>query len=83
MFEKLSEIETFAKFVVKVKYLKRTNKSLSFSSKTCYENQVQKGGEAILNSAAEKNNANMVRQSMNNGNDATKNSGMNENLKRY
>ncbi|ESW23044.1 hypothetical protein PHAVU_004G014300 [Phaseolus vulgaris] len=48
-----------------------------FICSNAYTNQIQKGGEAILNSAAEKNNANM-----NNRNDATKNSGMNENLKR-
>ncbi|XP_027923198.1 senescence/dehydration-associated protein At4g35985, chloroplastic-like isoform X2 [Vigna unguiculata] len=53
-----------------------------FMCSNAYTNQVQKIGEAILNSAAEKNNANMVRQSMNKRNDATKNSGMNENLKR-
>ncbi|XP_047150022.1 senescence/dehydration-associated protein At4g35985, chloroplastic-like [Vigna umbellata] len=53
-----------------------------FMCSNAYTNQVQKMGEAILNSAAEKNNANLVRQSMNNRNDATKNSGMNENLKR-
>ncbi|BAU02929.1 hypothetical protein LR48_Vigan10g008200 [Vigna angularis] len=53
-----------------------------FMCSNAYTNQVQKGGEAILSSAAEKNSANKVRQSMNNKNDATKNSGMNENLKR-
>ncbi|CAJ1951663.1 unnamed protein product [Sphenostylis stenocarpa] len=53
-----------------------------FKCSNAYTNQVQKGGEAILNSAAERNNGNMVRESLNNRNDATENSGMKENLKR-
>ncbi|XP_020221350.1 senescence/dehydration-associated protein At4g35985, chloroplastic [Cajanus cajan] len=54
-----------------------------FMCSNAYTNQVQKGGETILNSAAENKNGRMVRESMNSRNaDATKNSAMNENLKR-
>ncbi|TKY44568.1 Senescence/spartin-associated protein [Spatholobus suberectus] len=54
-----------------------------FMCSNAYTNQVQKGGETILNSAAEKKNGGVVRESMNDRTaDATKNSAMNENLKR-
>ncbi|KAG4938541.1 hypothetical protein JHK86_044682 [Glycine max] len=44
--------------------------------------EVQKGGETILNTAAEKNNGGMVTESMNHRSDATKNNATNDNLKR-
>ncbi|XP_061366315.1 senescence/dehydration-associated protein At4g35985, chloroplastic-like isoform X2 [Gastrolobium bilobum] len=48
-----------------------------------YTNQVQKGGETILNSAADKKNGVVVRESMSNKTaGATKKNGVNENLKR-
>ncbi|KAL2321331.1 hypothetical protein Fmac_030300 [Flemingia macrophylla] len=54
-----------------------------FMCSNAYTNQVQKGGEAILSSSAEKKNSGAVRESMNNRNaDSRKNSAMNENLKR-
>ncbi|KAL2965659.1 hypothetical protein AAZX31_16G072700 [Glycine max] len=53
-----------------------------FLCSNAYTNQVQKGGETILNTAAEKNNGGMVTESMNHRSDATKNNATNDNLKR-
>ncbi|KAG5067700.1 hypothetical protein JHK85_000077 [Glycine max] len=53
-----------------------------FMCSNAYTNQVQKGGETILNTAAEKNNGSVVTESMNQRSDATKNNATNENLKR-
>ncbi|KAL5178587.1 Senescence/dehydration-associated protein, chloroplastic [Glycine soja] len=53
-----------------------------FMCSNAYTNQVQKGGETILNTAAEKNNGSVVTESMNHRSDATKNNATNENLKR-
>lgn len=52
-----------------------------FMCSNAYTNQVQKGGQTILNSASDKKNDGMVRGSMNNKTSAaTKNNRMNENL---
>ena len=57
---------------------------LCFQSKATFENQVQKGGETILNSAVDKKNGGVVRGNMSNKTArGTKNNGMNENLERY
>ncbi|KAK7245453.1 hypothetical protein RIF29_40299 [Crotalaria pallida] len=54
-----------------------------FMCSNAYTNQVQKGGETILNPAADKKNGGVLRNSMsNNTAGATNKKGLNENLKR-
>ncbi|XP_027358678.1 senescence/dehydration-associated protein At4g35985, chloroplastic-like [Abrus precatorius] len=51
-----------------------------FMCSNAYTNQVQKGGETILNSGADKKNGGMVRENMNKKTTGATTNGMNENL---